>query len=169
MRLVRMIVPLLTAVVALLVLAPVAAAATTETGTATARIRGVEYAATATEGRFGGAASGGVRGAWLATVVHDPLRAGRAVPVTGGSFALHGPQHDVRGTFVGGRVAPRGTPAAYGNELFDVTGDVALDGGGRGAVRVVLTHLRVATRSGCRTYGAVVAGSLTVPTRTSAA
>jgi hypothetical protein len=164
-RLVRVIVPLLTAVVALLVLAPAAAA----TETATARIRGVEFAATATEGRFAGAASGRVRGAWLATVVHDPLRAGRAVPVTGGSFALHGPQHDVRGTFVGGRVAPRGTPAACGNELFDVTGNVALDGGGRGAVHVVLTHLRVATRSGCRTYGAVVAGSLTVPTRTSAA
>ena len=70
---VRAIVALVLATAALLLLAPTADAAPT----VTARIGGVEYAATSTQGRFGGAADGQVRGAWQATVVHDPLGSGR--------------------------------------------------------------------------------------------
>jgi hypothetical protein len=42
-------------------------------------------------------------------------------------------------------------------------GTLALPGG-RGSFTAVLTHLRVPSRSGCRTYGAVVVGTLTLPT-----
>jgi hypothetical protein len=164
-RVLRVIVPVLTALAAVLVLAPAASAATA----ATAEIRGLEYAATATEGRFGGAANGAVTGAWLATVVHDPLRKGKAVPITGGSFTLHRQGRDVSGTFVRGTVAPLGTPSTCGNERFKVAGTLALRGGGNGSFTVVLTHLRAQTDSGCRTYGAVVVGSLTVPSRSAEA
>jgi hypothetical protein len=161
-RALRVVVPVLTALVAVVALAPAAAAAPG----VTAGIGGFEYAATRTEGRFGGAADGQVPGAWLATVVHDPLdSAGGAVPITGGSFTLRNSQQQVSGRFVRGTVAPLGSSDPCGNERFDVNGTLALDGGGRGSFAVVLTHLRVPSRSGCRTYGAVVAGSLTVPSR----
>jgi hypothetical protein len=155
----RIGVAVLVAVAALLVLAPAAAAAPS---TVTARIGGVEYAATDTEGRFGGAAGGPLPGAWLATVVHDPL-ADDAVAITGGSFTLHGTQRDLGGTFVRGTVTPLDGASTCGNERFAVSGTLALGDGGRGSFRVVLTHLRVPIRAGCRTYGAVVDGTLRVP------
>jgi hypothetical protein len=155
----RVIVPLVMALVALLVLAPTAMAASA----VTADIGGLEYAATDTEGHFGGAANGQVPGAWLATVVHDPLTAG-AVPITGGSFTLHGTQQrEIRGTFVDGTVTPLDDSGTCANQRFQVTGTLALDGGGRGSFEVVLTHLLTQTDSGCHIYGALVAGSLTVP------
>ena len=167
MRVLRVVVPVLVALAALLVLAPAAAAESVAAAdsVATAQIRGLEYGVSATEGRFGGAATGAVSGGWLATVVHDPLRKGRAVPITGGSFSLHGTRRDVSGTFVRGTVRPFATPAGCGNERFEVTGTLALRGGGSGSFAVVLTHLRAQTRFGCRPYGAVVAGSQTVPSR----
>ena len=155
---VRMIVALVLAAAALLLLTPAAYAAPV----LTARIGGVEYAATSTQGRFGGAADGQVRGAWQATVVHDPLGSGKAVPITDGSFTLRSTHREVRGRFVSGTVTPRPSPSACGNERFDVRGVLALPGG-RGSFTAVLTHLRVPSRSGCRTYGAVVAGALTLP------
>ena len=156
----------LTAVLAALLLtaAPAVAAPT-----ATARVQGVEYAATATEGRFGGAARAPLKGAWTAVVVHDPLRSGKAVPITGGSFRLYGARQVLGGTFTGGSVTPQNQPATCGNERFDVTGTVALRGGGRGTFSVVLTHLRIPVRSGCRLYGATVVGTMTVPARAAAA
>ena len=160
----RVIVTVVTALAALLVLAPAAAAATA----VTAGIGGVEYAATDTEGRFGGAANGQVPGAWLATVVHDPLSAG-AVPITGGSFTLRSTRGDVGGTFVGGEVVPLDDLSTCDNQRFDVTGTLELDGGGQGSFTVVLTHLLAQTDSGCHVYGAVVAGSLTVPAHVLAA
>src|SRR6478672_11154317 len=83
---IRTIVALVLATAALLLLAPAADAAPA----VTARIGSVEYAATSTQGRFGGATDGQVRGAWQATVVHDPLgsdvrvhaRPRRAAPTT---------------------------------------------------------------------------------------
>lgn len=155
---VRIIVASVLATAALLFLAPVANAAPA----VTARIGGVEYAATSTQGRFGGAADGQVRGAWQATVVHDPLGSGEAVPITDGSFTLRSRHREVRGTFVGGTVTPRPALSTCGNERFDVRGTLALPGG-RGQFTAVLTHLRVPSRSGCRTYGAVVVGRLALP------
>jgi len=165
MRSLRVIVPVLTTLAALLVLAPAAAAAPA----VTADIGGLEYAATDTEGRFGGAANGQVPGAWLATVVHDPVTEGVAVPITGGSFTLRSTQGDVSGRFVRGEVVPLDDFFTCANQRFNVTGTLALDSGGRGAFTVVLTHLLAQTDSGCHIYGAVVAGSLTVPARAVAA
>ena len=159
----RVIVPLVAALAALLVLAPAAAAAASEASAVTAQIGGLEYAATDTEGRFGGAANGEVPGAWLATVVHDPLTEGTAVPITGGSFTLRSTAGDVHGTFVDGQVEPLDDFSTCANQRFTVTGTLALDGGGDGSFRVVLTHLLTQTDSGCHIYGALVAGSLTVP------
>jgi len=152
----------LTAVLAALLLTAAPAAAASA---ATVRVQGLEYAATVTEGRFGGAARGAMPGVWRAVVVHEPLRRGKAVPVTGGSFTLHGAQSVLAGTFTSGSVTPYDEPASCGNERFDVTGALALRGGGRGSFAVVLTHLRVLTDSGCRTYGATVMGTVTVPSR----
>jgi hypothetical protein len=59
-------------------------------------------------------------------------------------------------------VTPRPARSTCGNERFDVRGTLALPGG-RGSFTAVLTHLRVQSRSGCRTYGAVVVGALTLP------
>jgi hypothetical protein len=159
-RSLRVIVPVLTALAALLVLAPAAAAAPA----VTAEIGGLEYAATDTEGRFGGAANGQIPGGWLATVVHDPLTEDQAVPITGGSFTLRSSrQREISGTFVDGAVTPLDDSSTCANQRFAVAGTLALSGGGRGAFKVVLTHLQVPSDSGCQIYGAVVAGSLTVP------
>jgi hypothetical protein len=156
----------LTAVLAALLLTAAPAAAAPA---ATVQVQGLEYAATLTEGRFGGAARGAMPGAWRAVVVHEPLRRGEAVPVTGGSFTLYGARTVLAGTFTDGQVTPYDEPATCGNEQFDVTGKLALQGGGRGSFAVVLTHLRVRTDSGCRTYGATVTGTLTVPARAASA
>jgi hypothetical protein len=132
---------------------------------ATAYVRGIEYAATATEGKFGGAAKGDLQGGWLATVAHEPLAPGETAPITDGFFRLYS-HRTITGTFVGGSVAALSTPETCLNERFDVTGTLKLSDGGNGAFRVVLTHLRALTKDGCRTYGATVAGTLTIPSDT---
>jgi hypothetical protein len=151
------------ALAAMVLLAPPAGAA--PQATATAYVGGIEYAATATEGKFGGAAKGDLQGGWLATVAHDPLAPGEAVPITDGFFRLYS-HRTITGTFVGGSVAPSSTPGTCLDERFDVAGTLKLDDGGKGAFRVVLTHLRALTKDGCRTYGATVAGTLTIPSDT---
>jgi hypothetical protein len=164
----RSLAVLATMLAALLVTASPAAAAPT----ATTQVRGLEYAATDTEGRFGGAARDPLPGAWTAVVVHDPLWSGEAVPITGGSFTLYGAQQVIGGTFTDGSVTPDDTitdaPDGCGNERFDVTGTLDLNGGGHGSFSAVLTHLRVLGRSGCTIYGATVVGTLTVPARVAA-
>jgi hypothetical protein len=163
-RPVRVIVPVLAALVAMLLVASAATAAPAPA----AYVHGLEYAATSTEGRFGGAAKGRLPGAWIATVVHDQLRPGRAAPITGGSFTLYGGRGPTTGTFVDGNVTPLTTPAACLDERFNVAGTLALSGGGKGSFKVVLTHLRTPTRHGCKTYGATVAGTLTLASRAAA-
>jgi hypothetical protein len=157
-RVLRMILVVPSALAVMVLLAAPAAAAPQ----ATASVRGIEYAATATEGKFGGAAKGDVPGGWLATVTHDPLAPGETAPITDGVFRLYS-HRTITGTFVGGSVAPLSTPDTCLNERFTVTGRLRLDDGGTGAFRVVLTHLRAATKDGCRTFGATVAGTVTVP------
>ena len=157
-RVLRMILVVPSTLAAMVLLAPPAAAAPQ----ARAYVHGIEYAATATEGRFGGAAEGDVQGGWLATVAHDPLAPGETVPITDGFFRLYS-HRTMTGTFVGGSVAPLSTPETCLNERFKVTGTLKLDDGGDGSFKVVLTHLRASTKDGCRTYGATVAGTVTVP------
>jgi hypothetical protein len=160
-RLSRMIVPVVMVLAAMLLLAPAAIAAPTTT----ASIRGLEYSATSTEGRFGGTARGRLSGVWNAVVVHDRLESGEAVPINGGSFTLYTNPRPVSGTFVRGTVKPLDAPATCRNERFDVRGTLKLRGGGSGSFAVVLTHLRAPNRSGCTTYGATVVGDLTTTSR----
>ena len=74
------------------------------------------------------------------------------------------------GTFVNGTVSPINTPTTCVNERFNVTGTLAFnDGGSTGTFSVVLTHFRAPLRSSCVTYGAAVAGTLTIPSRSAIA
>jgi hypothetical protein len=163
-RLLRVLVPVSTVLAALLLLAPVAVAAPA----ATASIRGLEYSATSTEGRFGGTARGQLRGVWTAVVVHDRLEGEEPVPINGGSFTLYTSERPISGTFVRGTVKPLDTPSTCRNERFDVTGTLKLRGGGSGSFAVVLTHLRAPNQSGCTTYCATVVGDLTTRSRAAA-
>jgi hypothetical protein len=156
----RWIFPVLAAIAVLLLLPSTAIAAHGYTD----QVKGIEYAATATVGKFSGTATGPLPGAWNAIVVHKPLRPGVDVPITGGSVTLYS-RRALTGRFVEGTVSPINTPTACANERFNVSGRLAFEGGGTGTFSVVLTHLRTQLRSSCVTYGATVAGTLTVTTR----
>jgi len=156
----RWIFPALTAVAALLLLPSVALAAPGNTD----KVMGIEYSATATTGKFSGIAAGPLPGTWDATVIHDKLKPGTAVPITGGSITLY-TREPIIGTFVNGTISPINTPTACVNERFNVIGTLAFDGDSTGTFTVVLTHLRTKLQSGCVTYGATVKGALTVASR----
>jgi hypothetical protein len=160
----RGIAVVLSVLAGLLVGAPVAAAAPS----ATVAVEGLEFAATPTEGHFGGAARGPVPGLWRAVVVHDELQPADT-PITGGSFTLYGRNGAVDGTFTGGTITPDVLSSDCENEQFTVDGTLALQGGGEGTFRVVLTHLLAQTNAGCQIYGATVVGSLEVPAQALAA
>ena len=80
----RWIFPALAALAALLLLPTAAIAAPGYTD----QVKGIEYSATSTVGRFSGTATGPLPGAWNATVVHDQLTPSAAAPITGGSVTL---------------------------------------------------------------------------------
>jgi len=132
----RWIAPVLAALATLPLLPGSALAARTYT----AQVKGIEYSATATVGKFAGTATGALPGTWRASVVHDPITAAPKAPIT---------------------------PTACANERFDVRGNLALDGGGTGQFTVVLTHRRTTVGARCVTYGATVAGRLTLAPTTS--
>jgi len=156
-RLMRWIAPVLAALATLPLLPGSALAARTYT----AQVKGIEYSATATVGKFAGTATGALPGTWRASVVHDPITAAPKAPITGGSFQLYS-HRPVTGRFVNGAVTRLNTPTACANERFDVRGNLALDGGGTGQFTVVLTHRRTTVGARCVTYGATVAGRLTL-------
>jgi hypothetical protein len=160
----RWIFPALAAIAALILLPSTAIAAPGYTD----QVKGIEYSATSTVGRFSGTATGPLPGAWNAVVVHDPLNPQAAVPITGGSVTLYS-RRTLTGTFVNGTVSPINTPTTCVNERFNVTGTLAFNDGGTGTFSVVLTHLRTQLRSSCVTYGAAVAGTLTIPSRSAVA
>jgi hypothetical protein len=161
----RWIFPALAAFAALLLLPGVAIAAPGYTD----QVKGIEYSATATVGKFSGTATGPLPGAWNATVIHDQLNPAAAVPITGGSVTLYS-RRTLTGTFITGTVSPINTPTTCVNERFNVTGKLAFnDGGTTGTFSVVLTHFRAQLRSSCVTYGAAVAGTLTIPSRSAIA
>jgi hypothetical protein len=155
-RSLRWMSPLLLSALAALLLIPGSAMAST---TYNDRVAGIEYAATATVGQFTGAATGSLPGSWDATIVHAPLQTGQTVPITGGTFTLHS-RATISGAFTQGAVSPITTPATCGIERFNVTGTMALNGGGSGSFTVVLTHLRAQIGGRCLTYGATVTGRL---------
>lgn len=155
MRSLPSVLPALSAAAALLFMPGVARASTTYTD----RVAGIEFAATATVGQFAGAATGSLPASWRATIVHAPLDAARPVPITGGMLTLYGRQ-TISGTFTSGSVSPINSPDPCGNQRFNVTGTIALAGGGSGSFVVTLTHHRARIGTGCTTYGATVTGRL---------
>ena len=114
----RWIFPALAAFAALLLLPGAAIAAPSYTD----QVKGIEYAATATVGKFSGTATGPLPGAWNAVVVHRPLRPGVAVPITGGSVTLYSRQA-LTGSFVEGTVSPINTSSACARKLAASSGE----------------------------------------------
>jgi hypothetical protein len=157
MSLPRWIFPVLAALAALLFLPGSALAARTYTD----QVRGIEYSATATVGKFAGTATGALPGTWRASVVRAPITAAPTAAISGGSFQLYS-HRTITGRFVDGAIKRLNTPTTCANERFDVRGNLALDRGGTGQFTVVLTHLRTTVGTRCVTYGATVTGKLTL-------
>jgi hypothetical protein len=135
-------------------------------------VTGLEVAATPTQGTFVGVGTGstGDRLAWSAVVQHTVLSTNPATPATivGGSLnalSLGGGAASLTGAFTGGSVTYDQTlssPAACGNQVYDVVGSLALASGGAtgtGVFEVTLTHYRISLLGRCVTIGASVAGA----------
>jgi hypothetical protein len=122
-------------------------------------VSGIEYSATAIEGKFAGYATGDLPGLWNADVVHEDLSKTATPMITGGSFTVVSGQ-TVTGTFTGGKITPR--PAQGCNQTFDVVGDLTNVGGhrGTGTFAVALTHYGFPSGGRCITYAASVSGSV---------
>ena len=153
---------LLIMLVVSLVVAPRGAAATTYTDA----VRGIELAATPTQGVFVGTAVGSLPGRWAAKVVHTSLSPGGTI--TGGSFYLATASTVVAGRFTGGTVSVINPGAGCMNQQFGLNGilgnvgPVGTTGTGTGTFTGVLTHYRANLFGSCVTYFARVAGSLTL-------
>jgi hypothetical protein len=149
----------LAAGIAVLLIPGSAMAATTASYSAT--IKGVEYSATPTVGKFVGRARGDLPGVWEVVVEHEPLGSDD-VQIEGGTFAIYS-DLTVTGTFADGSIIPRPVPTWCADELFDIRGELEPDGGGTGSFDVVLTHFRARIgSSSCVTIGATIAGTVTV-------
>jgi hypothetical protein len=129
---------------------------------------GVETAFTPMQGTFVGTGlgSGGDGLIWKAVVDHTALSTDPATPasITGGTLAAlsfeAGERVPFGGTFTGGTITydpARSSPAACGNQVYDVDGTLALDVG-TGAFSVFLTHHRVRLFGRCITFAASVVG-----------
>jgi hypothetical protein len=130
-------------------------------------IRGLEVAATSTQGTFVGEGTGtaGDHAGWRATVVHQQLSSSclaspTGCAITGGTFELANDRLDtLTGVFTGGGVRLLYQAPGCGVQSVRVTGSV-LTPLGLGSFDVVLTHHRLYF-FGCRTVGADVAGTFT--------
>jgi hypothetical protein len=136
-------------------------------------ISGYEYYATSTDGKFAGTAAGALPGAWNADVHHTALCliCTPTATITGGSFLLTTVLNRVptliTGSFTGGTVQVINKGANCTNQTFAVDGilgDVGTwySGDGTGSFDVTLTHYRRTIFGSCVTYGASVAGTLTL-------
>ena len=152
--------------VATLFAAPATASAATISGTYW--IRGAEYYATATEGRFSGTASGsaGDWATWQATVYHTPIT-NDAATITGGTARLVTSNLVyLRGRFDSGSLWLDHRDPGCGREYFGVRGklrDVTRsDSGaiGTGQFRATLIHYRTSILGRCITYSATVSGRI---------
>jgi hypothetical protein len=157
------------AVVAAAVVPSRAIASTTYGDTLT----GYEYWATSTDGRFAGTASGSLPGTWNADVQHTALcvTCSPTATITGGSFSLSTVIHYVptlvTGGFTGGTVQVTNPGAGCTNQTFAVNGVLGnvttwWGGSGSGTFAVTLTHYRRYVLGSCVTYGASLAGTLSV-------
>jgi hypothetical protein len=165
----RLLIVSLLAVVALCL--PLAAQSAT---TYNDSIVGGEYSATSTEGKFFGAATGGLPGTWNAVVDHTPLSLSSTptATITGGYVTLTTvigfAATVVRGDFTSGgivQVQNRGTDCT--NQTFRVVGALknvgtASGASGTGLFDAILTHYRARVFGICVTYSASVSGSLSL-------
>ena len=153
--------------VALAIALPGTALAATVSDTYT--IRGAEYYATSTQGRFGGTASGntGDSATWQATVNHTSLT--NTADITGGTARLVTSRLVVvEGQFTDGDVTLINRAAGCGTETFAVDGTLenvtrsdkrAI---GSGEFVATLTHYRASLFGTCRTISATVRGTITL-------
>jgi hypothetical protein len=155
--------------VALVLLALCASGPAGAAQTYTDTIRGYEYFFTSTDGRFAGSASGALAGSWDADVRHTPLcrSCTPTATITGGSFSLATPYTFATGTFTGGTVQLTNPGANCSNETFDVEGILGsvgrwYSGSGSGTFSATLTHYRRSVFGSCVTYGASVAGTVSL-------
>jgi hypothetical protein len=150
------------------------AAAVAAPASTTFAVTGFEYAFTSTVGNFAGSATGdaGDRGAWNASVEHDPLGSTPPIYVTGGLFQMGtrsptGALDFVTGTFVdqGGTITTIDPGANCTNQRYLVTGTLEnvrtrTTAGGTGTFAVTLTHHRVRFFGRCIAYSATVVGTV---------
>ena len=130
-------------------------------------IRGAEYYATSTQGRFAGTASGntGDSATWQATVNHTPLT--DTADITGGTARLVTSRLVVvRGEFTDGDVTLVSRAPGCGTETFAVNGSLDnvtrsdSNSVGTGDFAATLTHYRAALFGTCRTISATVRGTI---------
>jgi hypothetical protein len=131
-------------------------------------VSGLEYAATSTQGRFVGIASGALPGAWSVTVNHTPL--GTSAAITGGDFhlaSLDGTLTAVTGDFTAGTIRQLSGFTGCASQRYAVHGVLADVGSGAarrgtGTLDATLTHYRTKIFGQCLTYSASVRGSLSL-------
>jgi hypothetical protein len=160
------------AVVAAVAFITLPAAASAAPASTTFAVSGFEYAFTSTVGNFAGSATGdeGDRGAWNASVEHEPLGSTPPIDVTGGTFQMGtrsatGAFDFVTGTFAGGMIVTIDPGANCTNQHYRVTGRLAnvttsTSAGGTGLFDVTLTHHRVRFFGRCFIYSATVKGAV---------
>jgi hypothetical protein len=147
--------------------APVALTSATYTDT----LRGVEVAASSTEGTFAGTASGSLPGTWTVTVDHTPLTSSGAT-ITGGSFSIETAVNSIP-TLVIGTLAYGGTVTVTIPGTGCTTQKFAIyaplvdvgewgPGGGSGLFTGTLTHYRYPLFGHCITYSASIAGGVSL-------
>ena len=160
---------LILAAVALATLALAAPATAVAAQAYTDTLTGYEYYFTSTDGRFAGNAAGALPGAWDADIRHTQLclSCSPTATITGGSFSLATTYSLIVGRFTGGTVQVVNPGAGCTNQTFAVNGTLGgvgrwTAGTGSGTFAVTLTHYRRSILGHCTTYGAKVAGTLTL-------
>jgi hypothetical protein len=130
-------------------------AAGASTTTLTSALSGIEVPPiSSTRGTFVGVAGGTVRFSWRAQIVHVPLSAGAAVPVTGGHFTLLSAWgRRLRGAVTGGSVAvvDRGSGCRDQRYRVEVTSTV-------GSFAGTLVHNRRSILGQCLITSATIDG-----------
>jgi len=131
-------------------------------------LAGAEIYATDTEGRFAGAATGSLAGAWYIDVLHKHLTT--QAQITGGTFSLATVLNNrpavVQGNFTGGSVNQTGGLTGCTNQTYALSGSlgaVGAQGGshtGTGQFDGMLTHYRHSVAGYCVTYSASVTGTV---------
>jgi hypothetical protein len=131
----------------------------------TDNVGGIEIYATSTEGVFTGVASGQLPGVWSATVFHTPLAGTSTDPtqhatITRGSFKLVSGWKVVSGSFLYGGTVDQigGVGSSCGNQVYSVDGTLT----NSGWFRATLTHYRTWFFGRCLTYGASIAGKVSL-------